>query len=699
MPAIPIYQQRVAASGPTQFAPMATPDTRGFEAVGQALGSVADDALAIRLDAKKREEENAAVWAQEAAMSHASKWVERFPALKEQAAEDGAGFAAGALKEFDDGTSEVLQQARTATSRAWLQQQFGRQRLALQQESQAFELQRSTDFRIGGLKRATDAARISAMARPQDFDTLRASQLAAIEASGLTAQTRAMFREESSQAIGEAAVRGLIERDPYGTLKDLQQEKPSQSSVAALSYQQRLLMSNAAQAEINRRESEAKAKKGEMQQVLSEQLGDLKEAAVNGMAITGMPSRGVLVAAFGEQKGGDLYQQALSYAALSPQVAKLYTAPVNEIAATVQAFRPTQQEGAKDQFALMGIVQQKAAEIVKQREADAGGYLVSYSPTVKAAWDEFQQSAPQDSEDAATAYLRSVRAEKDRLGIASRDVLPDAYADAVVDRLTRPQGGEGLAVAMASEAQRWGAAWPEVYRQVSKKLPDAALVIGSGIPKRAADTLALMSQKTKDEMDALIPAGASKKQVEDDIAEELAEFTSTFGPEGATVLTAVRNSAVHTAIGYMPNSSYKDAIRQAANDIANARYHFSEFRGQSYRVPVEFDADLIDDGASYFLRDYTQAIGTVQVPTGSKEDVILAQASDHIRGNGYWRTAPDESGLRLYVGTAAVPGVGGAPVQLTWEQLQDLARESAAVQSDARERAKRQRLEGAPGAE
>lgn len=455
---------------------------------------------------------------------------------------------------------------------------------------------------------------------------------------------------------------------------------PDRLAVNALPFERRQMLRNSAEAEINRRESEAKGRLTEVRQALNDQMVDIRAAASNGMTITDVPSKASLVAAFGEQEGAQRYNQTLAFATLSPKISALYQAPLDQVVKTVEGYKPTQVQGAADQYALMGIVQQKASAILKEREADAAGYLTRHSALVNETWTAFQQAKPQESDAAATDYLRAVRAEKERLGIQSQDVLPGAYADAVVDQLTKPQAAETLAARMASEAQRWGSTWPEVYRQVQKKLPDAALVIGSGIPKRAADTLALMSSKTEDELKVLIPAGHSKADIEKDATDDLSTMLSTFGPEASKVMGALHSSTVKTAIGYMASgSSYKEAITQAAKDIANNRYTFQDFRDQAYRVPVEIDADLVDEGATFFLERYAQPSGTVQVPAGTPEEVILSQATDSIRRTGYWRTAPDESGLRLYVNNAVVPGVGGKPVQLTWEQLQQQANAAAAA--------------------
>lgn len=700
MPRITPYEQQTSTPRPQGAVTLDFGSGVAAGALGAALENVADDRARLQAFERKKAEERAAVWANEQVMSLRSRWAEEFPRRQAEASETAEGFARQTLTDFDAQADEVIKQAPTQASRAWLKDRLGHVRLSMQQQALAFEAQRGVEFKVNGLTRSIDQARIAAEFSPEEFQVLAAEQTAAIEASGLSAETRAKLIQETQIELADAAVQGMIRRDPYEALRELNNEQTKTLSVRALPFDRRQVLRNAAEAEIRRLEAERKANLAEVRQALNDQLRDIQVAASNGMTITNIPSREALVAAFGEQEGGQRYQQAMSFAKLAPKVSALYTASAGEIAQTVQAFRPTQVEGAADQFAMLGIVQQKAQAILREREADPGGYLTAHSPTVREAWNTFQQASEDESSEAAANYLRAVRAEKERLGIQSHAVLPEAYADAVIDRLTRPQAAEQLSMAMTRERARWGESWPDVYRQLSPKLPSAANIIGSGIPKRAADTLALMSAKSDDELKVFIKDGNTLENVRTDVHDRLEDFTASFGGEGSKVVADMHDAVVRTAIGYMASgASYRDAITQAANDIANSRYRFQDFRGQAYRVPVDVDPDLVDDGATFFLQHYQQPPGTVQVPAGVREDVILAQATDHIRRTGYWRTAPDESGLRLYVGNAPVPGTDGQPVQLTWQQLEELAQQDAAeqfwrIQDEAARRAERSQVAG-----
>jgi hypothetical protein len=470
---------------------------------------------------------------------------------------------------------------------------------------------------------------------------------------------------------------------------------PERLAVSALPFEQRQALRRTAEAEIRQRDAAARTRSTEARQAMDDRLRDISAAAQMGIPVTDVPPEAVLKSLYGDHEGAQRYQGAQRAAQLSSTVAQMHTLPTGELLQQAAASRPTRVAGAATQAQLHGFLANRTQDIVQAREKDAAGYLTQYSPAVQEAWNALQAT---DDPEAAQQYMATVRAEKERLGIASQDVLPAAYASAVVDRLTRPQNSEGLAVAMTRETERWGAAWPQVYRQVAKDLPSAALVIGSGIPKQAADTLALMSQKTSDELKALVPAGHTPAKVDDEVAEALANFSQTFGPEGASTLSAMRDAVQRVAIGYMGNgTAYEKAIKQAASDVADSRYSYLDFRGKKYRVPAEMSADHIDAAATRYVSIYAHAPGTVQVPPGTEENVILAQVNDHVRRNGYWRTAPDESGLRLYVGGSSLPSgqvdaMGNPlPVQLSWEQLGQIADQVSTEDEQRARKAQRER--------
>jgi len=667
MPQIPTYQRRATPQGTMGIQPVAPADVgRSTAVVGQALGQVAraqDDVNNADAEMRLRE---GRVWANKAYLTTQAEWQKQLTERSEKAPLGAPDFTTTLLKDYDEFAAERLKNAPTRDAREWLEARLGDFGNSLSQDALKFESDSRRTLRGNQLDEAEGTARTLLRAKPEQFDSVLADQLETIDIAGLGAAETEARKLRARQALSASAVETLVERDPTAALKALRAEpgKSGRSAVEGLSVESRERAINLAETEIRRREAEAKARAVENRQVLGDRLRDIATAASLGLPVSATPSRAELVAAFGEQDGAQRYAQAQQMVGLSRDIAGMHLLSNTELAAKVESYAPTQVEGAANQAALYGAAAGPAQRIIAAREKDPAGYLIQYSPLVAQKWEALQKGG------SPTEYLSAVRAERERLGIPGSQTLPEGYVSALADRMATP-GQESVAALMASESDRWGPAWPEVYKQVSKHLPDAALVIGSGIPKRAADALAQVSMLPKDQQDALLPAGKTRRDLSDEVESELEDLSATFGPEGAPVLTAVKNSVQQVALAYMSRGdSFGDAVAKAATDVANERYTFASFRGRDYRVPVQFDAGLVDDGATRALREFRAASGTVQQVPGTAEEVILSQLQDEVRRNGYWMTAPDESGLRLYVNGQMVPRNNrGDPVQFTWDEL------------------------------
>src|SRR5688500_6597493 len=113
--------------------------------------------------------------------------------------------------------------------------------------------------------------------------------------------------------------------------------------------------------------------------------------------------------------------------------------------------------------------------ILNERQKDPAGYLLQHSEPVQKAWTDLQADP-----EASRSYLSSVRAEKERLGIGGAHILPNAYVQGIADDLNTAPTAEQLASRVEQEVERWGDAWPAVQSQLSNKVSDLTLVMGSG---------------------------------------------------------------------------------------------------------------------------------------------------------------------------------------------------------------------------
>lgn len=451
-------------------------------------------------------------------------------------------------------------------------------------------------------------------------------------------------------------------------------ENPGQSPAAFLDADERAVLLRQARGEIDSGITEAR-------QVMNDRLRDIGAAAQAGIPIDEVPDKATLQALFGEHEGTQKYQAAQAAANLAAAVANMHTMPTDELVQQAQSFEPTQVEGAAEQSQIAGFVANRTAAVIKEREADPAGYLVTYSPSVREAWTAMQE----DPEAGPGAYLRTLRAERERLGVPGEDVVPAAYAASIADTVSSAKA-EDLATTFETLASQWGPAWPQLYGQIAEDVPDMALVIGAGIPRSAAVALASTAGLKDTELRGMLPPNVVWADVERSVAEEFADFTSSLPVDAARTNGAVREAAARLAVKYMNDgSSVSDAVVKARQDLVDSQYNIVEFRGSMIRMPVDLDPDQAETSARDALRNYRPAPGALlDAGQGSAtaQEEYESRYADYVRDNGYWLTNPASTGIRLYVDGGPVAG----HPDVTWNELMAPAVDAAERQRRILER-------------
>lgn len=566
----------------------------------------------------------------------------------------------------------------------------------------AFEQDSEFDIERGALA-------VRGLAKTKEVDTGRATldsvlsenRTAALETKD--AGTRTALIQASSDALRGAKDKGYISAQEeeshwqrwtadYGEgFLDVQTlpkriellSKPKGTPADFIAPDRRAVLLKAAKNEL---EAEQRARLAELRQSLNDQMQDISAAAQAGIPVKNVPGRASFVAAFGDREGAQRFDSVQKLANLSVEVSGLHGMSNADLMKQVEQYRPKQVEGAAEQGQLYGFMARSVNQIMTQREKDPAGYLMQNSPTVQKAWTDFSQDPAK-----APAYLTAVNAEKERMGIGGNDVLPNSYVEGLADEISSEKTAEGLAGRIASETQRWGDAWPDVYGQLAGKLPDTAMVIGSGIPERAAASLASTMHLKQGELTAMLPPKVTWENVRDDVDKKFEDFQRSMPPEAAKTWNAVRDSAVRLSVKYMNDgSSQSEAVKKAYADLVESQYGLVEFRNSTFRVPKNFDADAIETGARAAIEAYSPDAASLAVPVGAAQTVeeYAGQWGEYVRRNGYWVTRPDSKGLRLYADGGPVLDSSG-PVDLTWEQLQKTAADAEIT------RTKRQREEAA----
>jgi hypothetical protein len=438
---------------------------------------------------------------------------------------------------------------------------------------------------------------------------------------------------------------------------------------------------NQVRIERERAEAEQKSKLVEVRQSLTDQLRDIMAGAQLGLPVN-VPSRSVLQAAFGEREGAQRYDIAISAAKLSGDIAALQQLPSADIAAKVESYKPTQTEGAADQGQIYGMVANSARAILKERQDDPAGYLTQHAPSTQKAWAAFQSD-----EGARDAYFAAIEADRERLGLPKGDILPNAYAKSLTDEINNPKSAEQLASLMGDLAEQWGDRWPDVHAQIAKDLPDMAAVIGSGIDRSAAVTLASTAKLKDKELEAMLPPSVKWGDVQADVASAFDEVRRSFPAEGARTYQAIHDSATRLAVSYMQaGSSKENAIGRAYRELIGSQYEIGEVKDVPFLIPRQFDAGDVEDEAQRLIDDFKPTPDMIAVPVGEDPARFLERATKTMREDAYWVARGDGQGVRMYMGARPTS------ISYDFQQLSDMAQARRANDQQSVKRLREQAL-------
>jgi len=672
--------------------PQYTPDTRA-ESLAGALSDV------NRVGQKIREEER--LKADQAAFMEADRVLgenensilnDPTTGALSYRGKDAMDIAPKALEEFDLAASKAQTNLKTERQRLAFGQSLQDRRQAIERTLMQHESREREEYYATEREAYKQSAQSSAITNfrdpariEQEIDKVRATL---DQTPGLSREQRDVELSDRRSAVyGGVIDRYLSNEDVgaaekyYGAIRERVNGETASNIERALRI--------AKDRQEAKRESGLSLARAE----LTSQVQDIEATFRSRLPVESVPPVTQFVAAFGAERGRKMHDQVRLMADASLDAAKLTQMSTDQVMRVAAGYAPTQQQGAAVRAEIAGIIQQQAATDLREREADPVGYLVRHSPSVQATWKDLANGTGD-----ADRYVTSVRGEQERLGLPPGDLLPDDYAAEVAARIANAEA-EGMVGMIRTEADRWGTAWPEVYGQLAPKMTDVAAVIGSGIPTHAADALASTAALKTTELQAMIPSGTTKKDIDEEISSQLDEFNQSFPVDAARTVSAFNDAATRLAIRYMQqgSGSASAAVKKAVADLTgNYSFVRNSTRDVTYRVPAQYDSSTIEEGADETLRKFYVSSSGIDLGISQthNEEEIKAQFNDYVHENGYWMTTPDESGLRLYVDGGPLVTDDG-PVQYTWDQIttigmqhrgerQKLMRESEADQDRAR---------------
>ncbi len=355
------------------------------------------------------------------------------------------------------------------------------------------------------------------------------------------------------------------------------------------------------------------------------------------------------------------YQQAMT---LQPIYQTIVQGSAQQGIAAVQSMVPKEDDpDFKFKQSLYATAQAKLNQVMKARESDPGTWLQANSQVVKNAFEQYQNN------QAPGEYLVSrLQAEKDRLGINSKKVLPDSMVNSLISKIDNNK--ESSVTAIQSVAQSFGKYSDQVMQQVQKSAYPALQVIMATNNPRAANALwQNRSVKTSDLRGSFEKTDADSADSSwNDQAKDFAG-TMVVQPGGAAVWNNFNEQGKRLTYIYMQRGmSSGDAAKKAYQDVLGEQYQTSG----TWRIPNTAGQDIRDvrDGANVYLKNLSAdqimpLIGDSRLP----DEVNREQSISRIRDNAQWVTNSDETGLTLMMNGLLINNAQGQPITVPFADL------------------------------
>lgn len=439
-------------------------------------------------------------------------------------------------------------------------------------------------------------------------------------------------------------------------------------------------------------QARARAERAERQFDVHVRLQDSIAAWRQGQDAPTAPTQKEVVSAYGAEKGQRIWQEVESARAFGADIQAMSTLTPEEQARMLADRKPQPGDGYASSLADYTRLEHAVKVDQELRQKDPIGYLLGKDKGVQTAFKAWQESpTPENAQIYATQIQAAGAARGMRQSeVESPPLLPD---NAAKDLAWRIANSDKPAEMLEQQQAAWGQHWPSVERQLvtGGKMPTGLRVVASGMDKESGGLLAATYRNPKymeQAKDVLGLTDTSFKDIRGYVHGELEQFTATLQAQGDIEMAAtITDSATRLTLEYMQRGfDAKDAARKASEDVALNRYSLIEQGDGYYRVPANVDADAIAKGARSALLGIASKPESLSVPKASgglTSQFVAQSASSIIRREGEWVTAPDESGLNLYVHGRPVRDAQGNIIFRSWADMERAGNEGKRYQRPA----------------
>ena len=353
------------------------------------------------------------------------------------------------------------------------------------------------------------------------------------------------------------------------------------------------------------------------------------------------------------------YQQAMS---LQPVYQTIVKGNYQQGLAAVQSIQPKQDEtDSKYKSELYASAVSKLQQVHDAREADPGTWLQQYSPVVQSAFQQYQNS------QVTGEYLASrIQAEKERLGIRSKSVLPASIVDGISAKVDSGNMNFSDLKGIISGFGRYG---DSVVAQLQPKTKAAVRVATAINDPNAADTMFTIRNVKTEELKK--NAGEQAKGVDAAWNSLISAASPTFSLQrqgGAETLADINEQGKRLAYYYM--ASGEDA--QAATEKAYKKMIGDHYTvTDTWRMPnnLGLKENNVTDGLSNIVNslkiDDIGSRSMFYIPTMTPEQ-NAANNLAQIQNSAEWVTDENEQGVYLTVNGTPILDQHGAPIHVSF---------------------------------
>lgn len=299
--------------------------------------------------------------------------------------------------------------------------------------------------------------------------------------------------------------------------------------------------------------------------------------------------------------------------------------------------------------------------ILDAREADPGAWLQQHSPVVQSAFQEYQNN------QVTGEYLASrIQAEKDRLGIRSKSVLPASIVDGISAKVDSGDMNFSDLKGIISGFGRYG---DTVVAQLQPKTKAAVRVATAINDPNAADTMFTIRNVKTEELKK--NAGEQAKGVDAAWNSLISAASPTFSLQrqgGAETLADINEQGKRLAYYYM--ASGEDA--QAATEKAYKKMIGDHYTvTETWRMPnsLGLKENNVTDGLSNIVNSLkVDDIGSrsmFYIPSMTPEQ-NAANNLAQIQNSAEWVTDENEQGVYLTVNGTPILDQHGAPIHVSF---------------------------------